>query len=199
MRTLVNVNDVWAGMPAEWAAKVPDEFLRANLVNNAVMRVYLDLNNVLTERIKFPLREGNIQTIDNNSTYINIKYALYRDRRFPVITNGDVLEIPIRCVKENDDFFELQVSVVPRVESETIGQTIIHRIGIDPRIKKPLQYALILECYDLQEDNSETASYNIWKQKYDTSVADVRSAMSGVQNVEQRFTSNKRGQAYFGM
>jgi len=195
MKTVIDVNDIWAGLPVRWSSSVSDDSLRANLVNNAVMRIYLDLNHCFTERIKFPVAKGEIQTINNDSAYIYIKHALYRDKRFPVRVNGDFFEIPIRSCKDDpDDFFELQASVVPRCVEEN-GK---YQIAIDARIKKPLFAALVLECYDLEEDNSDLQNSNAWRQKYDMAINDLRAALAGIQRVEQRFSMNKLGQAFFG-
>jgi hypothetical protein len=102
MKTPVAVNDIWKTLPKYWKGTVKTDSLRCNLLNNAIQRVYSDLQACFKERVKIPLRQAIIQTTGNHSQYIFIENAKYKNVKYPVETNGNFLEIPIEYNSTQD-------------------------------------------------------------------------------------------------
>lgn len=101
--------------------------------------------------------------------------------------------------------FWLNVVLVPKVymvninssnvENGEIGQNFY--INIDRRIRMAIVYAMVLEflARDMAKDTENT--YEAYKEKYKIECAEIRKSFTSIRNEEQRFTSNKRGQAFF--
>lgn len=179
----VAVDAIWNMLPVRMRSLVQDNDLRVSLIRNSVMRVYRDLAECFSERIKFTLTEGGIQTLPCKEEYIRITGAKYRGQNLPAIRNGKTLEIPISFtgIANENDFFELCLTRVPEVYEENGGQF----IELDARIKMLLRYSLMLELYFYGDSDTENENYKNCKRVYDSEKVETRTVLSGVQYSDQ--------------